>query len=117
MCVSCVCPALKKDFFSVYFKLKINEQDQYITDVLNYSNYPMWTNMIQWYHLHLQTHDKPEEKPAVAMETEAAVAKPAEPVVNMQGLQKLSQHPQNSTYIMHLDWEDVCRSLGKTPES
>uniref|UniRef100_H3DBL8 Erythrocyte membrane protein band 4.1 like 3 n=1 Tax=Tetraodon nigroviridis TaxID=99883 RepID=H3DBL8_TETNG len=32
-----------------------------------------------------ETHDKPEEKPAVAMETEAAVAKPAEPVVDTNG--------------------------------
>lgn len=76
----------------------------------------MCTYMIPWYNFHLQTHDKPEEKPVVAAETEAAVAKAAAPVVNMQGLHKLSQHPQNSTCIMHLDWEAICDSLGNTPE-
>lgn len=63
--------------------------------------------------MHLQT-PKPEEKPVVATETEAAVPKPTEPVVNMQRLQKLNQHPQKNTYIMHLHREDVCSSLGKT---
>lgn len=96
------------NFFFSFFKLEIKEQKKYITIIFEYSNYLMRRNMIYWHNLHLQTHAKPEEKPAVATEV-AAVAKPTGPVVNI-----LRMAPR---IVLSLHWEDIWSSLGKKIEN